>query len=36
MVYAIGELQNLLLRKIILSVGDMNNPAGRSNPYLQR
>ena len=36
MVYAIKELQNPFFRKTMLCVGDMNNPAGRSDAYLQR
>ena len=34
MIYAIGELQNLLPRKTMLCEGDMNNPAGRSDAFL--
>ena len=36
MVYAIGELRNPLPRKTVSFEGDMNNPAGRSDAFLQR
>ena len=36
MVYATGELQNPLPRKTMLCEGNMNNPAGISDAFLQR
>ena len=36
MIYAIGELQNLLPCKTMLWKGNMNNSASRSDTFLQR
>ena len=35
MIYAIGDLQRSLPCKTMLCEGDMNNPEGRSNAFLQ-